>query len=190
MSRAYKSKAFFFILIFFSLNSSASKYNYLFPYQKPTYTNYGSIGIIQNPTSRFNKEGTLAFSWSHNEPYLRGSILAYPFSWLEASFQYTDSNNALYSPVYEFMQSITQDKSFDFKIKCLMKQVFPQTAIGFRDIAGTGRFGSEYITLSKFLTRNLDLTLGIGWGNLSGNYIKNPLNQYRIDLIVEVQNLI
>ena len=35
----------------------------------------------------------LAFTWSHNDPYLRGSIVAYPFDWLEASYQYTDVNN-------------------------------------------------------------------------------------------------
>ena len=57
------------------------------------------LGLVQAPNARFFEEGTLAFSWSHNDPYLRGSIIAYPFDWMEASFQYTDINNALYSNV-------------------------------------------------------------------------------------------
>ena len=56
------------------------------------------------PNARFAEEGTLAFSWSHNEPYLRGSILAYPFNWMEASFQYVDINNVLYSKVKKFVE--------------------------------------------------------------------------------------
>jgi hypothetical protein len=47
------------------------------------------LGLIQNPNARFLDEGSLGFSWSHNEPYLRGSLIAYPFSWLEVSYQYT-----------------------------------------------------------------------------------------------------
>ena len=40
--------------------------------------------LVQNPTARFQDAGTLAFSWSHREPYLNGSPLL-PFEWLEAS---------------------------------------------------------------------------------------------------------
>ena len=39
--------------------------------------------LIQNPTARSLDEGTLAFLWSHNDPYLRGSIVAYPFGGLK-----------------------------------------------------------------------------------------------------------
>ena len=48
----------------------------------PTYNNYGGLGLIQMPNARFHPEGTLALSWSHNEPYINGSVIAYPFSWL------------------------------------------------------------------------------------------------------------
>ena len=50
----------------------------------------------------------------------------------------------------------------------------PQVAVGFRDAAGTSKFASEYLVLSKFY-RNFDFTFGIGWGNLNGNKIQNPL---------------
>jgi hypothetical protein len=51
----------------------------------------------------------------------------------------------------------------------------PQIAVGFRDLAGTGLFSSEFIVASKNLSKGLDLTMGIGWGNLSGQSIKNPM---------------
>ena len=42
-------------------------------------------------------------------------------------------------------------------------------------IAGTGLFSSEFIVASKNLSKSLDLTMGIGWGILSGQSIQNPL---------------
>ena len=128
------------------------------------------------PTARFSEEGTLAFSWTHNEPYLRGSVIAYPFDWFEASYQYADINNALYSPVKEFSGSQTlKDKSFDAKFRLFSESnLFPQVALGLRDLAGTSVFSAEYIVASK-LINNFDITFGIGWGNLNGNKIDNPL---------------
>ena len=128
------------------------------------------------PTARFSEEGTLAFSWTHNEPYLRGSVIAYPFDWFEASYQYADINNTLYSPVKEFSGSQSlKDKSFDAKFRLLSESnLFPQVALGLRDLAGTSVFSAEYIVASK-LINNFDITFGIGWGNLNGNKIDNPL---------------
>lgn len=155
----------------------ASIYSYIYPYNNPSFSNYGTIGLIQNPTARFLDEGTLAFSWTHNEPYLRGSIVAYPFSWLEASFQYTDINNRLYSEFSEFSGSQSlKDKSFDFKFLLSEETLYlPQFSIGVRDMGGTGLFGAEYLVASKKIGNNLDITLGLGWGNLNNNSINNPL---------------
>ena len=124
----------------------------------------GTIGLIQNPTARFNKAGTIGFSWSQRDPYINGSILAYPFDWLEASYQYTDINNALYSRVKRFSGNQSyKDKGFDFKFMLFKESLYiPQVAVGFRDAAGTSKFASEYLVLSKFY-RNFDFTFGIGW---------------------------
>ena len=121
----------------------------------------------------------MAFTWSHNDPYLRGSIIAYPFNWLEASFQYTDVNDELYSEVKAFSGSQTlKDKSFDAKFLLSKESDYiPQIALGFRDLGGTGRFASEYIVLNKYLGKNLDISFGIGWANLNGNEISNPLTK-------------
>ena len=43
-----------------------------------------------------------------------------------------------------------------------------------RDIGGTNLFGAEYLTFSKFY-KNLDITFGLGWGNLNNNsLLKTP----------------
>ena len=154
--------------------------DYIYPfYSSPSYSNYGSLGLIQNPTARFHSNGTLGVTWTHHEPYLRGSVMAYPFDWLEAAYQYTDSNNRLYSRVKEFSGSQShKDKSFDIKIRLLKESTFiPQLALGIRDFGGTGLFGSEYFVINKFLSSNLDVSIGIGWGNLNGNQISNPFKR-------------
>jgi hypothetical protein len=164
------------ICMSFSFYLLAEPTEYIYPYKQYSFSNYGTLGLIQNPNARFLDEGSLGFSWSHNEPYLRGSLIAYPFNWLEVSYQYADINNQLYSPFKDFSGSQSlKDKSFDAKIRLIKESQFlPQIAVGFRDLAGTGLFSSEFIVASKNVSKGLDLTTGVGWGNLTGQLIKNP----------------
>ena len=98
MNKSILSICFFLL----GTNIAASLEDYIYPYQQPSYSNYGTTGLIQMPSARLQPKGSLAVSWTHNEPYLRGSIIAYPFDWLEATYGYTDINNALYSNVTSF----------------------------------------------------------------------------------------
>lgn len=181
----YFQKVFFSSVIFIfslgiSLNIKGEISDYIYPYYEvPSISNYGTTGLLQVPTARMHEEGTLAFGWSHNEPYLRGSIIAYPFSWFEASYQYTDVNNALYSPVKAFSGSQSyKDKSFDAKFKLYNEsQYIPAIAIGLRDMAGTGMFASEYLVFSKRVNY-IDLTLGLGWGAMGKQSFSNPLRKF------------
>jgi hypothetical protein len=159
--------------------SKASISEYLYRFNQPSFSNYGTIGLIQNPSARFNEEGSISFTWSSNEPYLRGSFVAQPFSWLEVSYQYADVNNQLYSDNFAFSGSQTfKDKSFDAKFKLLDEKYYlPALAVGLRDLAGTGLFSGEYVVATK-LVKNIDISLGIGWGTLSGNEIENPLIRF------------
>ena len=60
---------------------------YLYPnLDSPSFSNYGTTGLIQMPSARFYEEGSIGFTWSHLDPYLRGSVIAYPFNWFEASY--------------------------------------------------------------------------------------------------------
>ena len=169
----------FISLIFLFQKAQSQISEYIYPNQNPSFSNYGGLGIIQNPNSRFHKNWTLSLTWTHYDPYLRGSIVAFPFDWREVSYQYTDINNFLYSPVKAFSgnQSL-KDKSFDAKFRLLKETNFlPSISLGLRDFAGTGVFSSEYVVLSKFLFKNVDVTGGIGWGKLNGNKITNPLKR-------------
>jgi len=168
---------FLYIVIGFSSFASSANYDYIYPSsQFPSFSNYGTVGLIQMPNARFQEAGSLAFAWSDIDPVLRGSIVAYPFSWLEASYQYADINNALYSNIEAFSgQQTYKDKSFDFKVRLLKESnLFPAFAIGARDVAGTGVFSSEYAVASKRIG-NVDLSLGMGWGVFTNNSFKNPL---------------
>jgi hypothetical protein len=134
------------------------------------------VGLIQMPSARLHQEGTVGFTWSHAEPYLRGSVMGNPFDWFEASYQYTDVNNKLYSDSRDFSGSQSyKDKSFDAKFRLLKEtRMIPQVALGFRDFGGSSLFASEFIVASK-LIGNFDFTLGLGWGTISNNTISNPL---------------
>ena len=72
---------------------------------------------------------------------------------MEASWQYTDVNNALYSDVEAFSGKQTyKDKGFDVKFRLLPESSYlPSIAMGIRDIAGTGTFAAEYIVASKYI---------------------------------------
>ena len=104
--------------------SHAKVSDYIYPYyDQPSYSNYGTIGLIQMPSARMHKGGTIGFTWTHAEPYLRGSIMGNPFDWFEASYQYTDVNNKLYSDSREFSGSQSyKDKSFDAKFRIIQEK--------------------------------------------------------------------
>ena len=160
-----------------SIFSYGGIYDYKYPnHSSESFSNYGGVGLIQMPSARMHEAGTLAFSWAKFDPYLRGSIVAYPFSWFEASYQYTDINNALYSNSPSFSGDQTyKDKGFDVKFRLLTESAYiPEISVGARDLAGTGVFSSEFIVGSKRIN-NLDVTLGVGWGIMSNNSIGNPL---------------
>jgi len=135
----------FLIGALFHLKISALD-KYIYPYNDiASYSNYGTIGLIQVPSARMLSEGNLALSWTSNSPYKRGSVVAYPFSWLEVSYQYTDIDNALYSDVPLFSGSQTfKDKSFSAKVRLLSENLYrPEVSLGFRELAGTGVISSE-----------------------------------------------
>ena len=56
------------IAFIYPISSFAELRDYLYPhYDRPSFSNYGTIGLMQMPTARFLPEGSLAFTWSHNE---------------------------------------------------------------------------------------------------------------------------
>ncbi len=149
-----------------------------FPYDvKPSSSNYGITGILEIPNARFMEEASLRFNFSSSYPYEYTSLVASPFTWMEASYRYAEIKTQKYGPSsYSGNQSL-KDKGFDIKFRLLQEGfIKPSLALGFRDLAGTGLFSSEYIVASKRI-RNLDISLGLGWGLLGlEDSISNPLS--------------
>ena len=141
----------------------------------PSASNYGNTGLLEIPNSRFMEEGALRFNFSSSFPYEYTSLTASPFNWFEATYRYAEIKNLKYGPsTYSGNQSL-KDKGFDIKLGLVNERGFiPSVSLGFRDLAGTGLFASEYLVATKKVS-NFDLTLGIGWGRLGvGGGIKNP----------------
>jgi len=173
------SKKILFIQFFIFLyvgSVSASIDDYFKRPVTPSPSNYGNTGILELPNARFMEEGALRFSFSSSYPNEFTSLTASPFSWLEATYRYTEVKNQLYGPsAYSGNQSF-KDKGFDVKFKLLEEgQYYPSLAMGMRDIAGTKQFASEYLVASKSIG-SFDLTSGLGWGLLGlGGSLSNPL---------------
>ena len=163
-----------FIACSFSILSSIDDY-YRFP-TDPSPSNYENTGIFEIPTARISEQATLRINYSSSFPFEHTSMTATPFSWLEATYRYTEVENRLYGPAaYSGNQSF-KDKGFDLKFQLNQESYyFPSTALGIRDLAGTGLFSSEYLVFTKAV-RDFDFTLGLGWGLLGkDNNISNPL---------------
>ena len=122
------------------------------------------------------EEGTLKFGLSSSYPNEYTFIVASPFPWFEAGYRYTEIKTERYGPVAYSGNQTAKDKGFDIKVRVLEESFFlPNVAIGIRDMAGTGRFGAEYIVGSKRFGF-LDVSMGIGWGGLAADSnIRNPL---------------
>lgn len=140
---------FFLILIFFSSNIFSS--------------DFGITGLIDTPSARTQYDGALKITFSHQDIANISNITYQATPWLETTFRYT------YGSLY-------QDRSYGAKFIISKENgIRPSIAIGVQDILGTGIWSSEYIVASKNI-KNLDISLGLGWGRLArDNKIKNPL---------------
>ena len=102
------------------------------------------------PNARLMQEGSMKIGYSNSFPYEYTYITATPFKWLEASYKYTELKNLKYGPsTYSGNQSL-KDKGFDLKVKILNETFYlPEISIGWNDLAGTGKFASEYVAATK-----------------------------------------
>ena len=125
----------------------------------------GSTGLIDIPTARMMEDGVFKASISKQDTISVYSLNYQVTPWLETTFRYAGFEDFFY-----------YDRSYEVKFRLAEEShFFPQVALGIRDIAGTGVFGSEYLVGSKKIG-NFDVSLGVGWGRLAGkNSFKNPL---------------
>ena len=76
-------KAIWVFVLFLSDGAQASYEEYLQSLRSPSFSDYGTIGLVHMPSARMMPEGSLAFRWARGQPYFRGSIVATPFSRME-----------------------------------------------------------------------------------------------------------
>ena len=154
---------------------SASLEDYYPKKLEPTSSNSGITGILEMPNARFMTEGSMKIGFSSSWPNEYTYISATPFAWLEASYKYTEQKNLKYGPYSYSGNQTLKDKGFDLKVRLLNESYYiPEVAIGWNDLAGTGRFSGEYISATKKI-KNVDLTVGYGWGALGQNQnVRNP----------------
>ncbi|GAB3682732.1 YjbH domain-containing protein [Salinisphaera aquimarina] len=140
-------------------------------------SDFGGVGLLQTPTARMAPVGDFSFNLARIDPYTNYGFSLQPFSWMEAGFRYTSIGNRQYQASDE--DRATLDKGVRLKLKLLNEsRLLPAVALGFRDLGGTGLFGSEYFVANK-RWYDLDFSVGIGWGYLgSRGDIDNPLRVF------------
>ena len=149
-------------IIFSSPSLVHSESSYSSSDNKYSYNTYGGIGLIQNPTARFSKDGEFTFGVSSEDIFNRIYSNAQVFPWMEVVLKYTEGTHRTY------VAQTWKDKGLDVKVRLFQEsELMPSIAIGVNDFGGTGAFSSEYLVATKRLG-NFDWTIGLGWGRLAG----------------------
>jgi len=153
------------------------------PWEKivlPNVSDYGGIGAVQTPTARFGKDGQFLAGISIVSPYHRYFINLQALPWLEGTFRYTRITDRAYSPVDGFADGQDyKDRSVDLKVRLSREdEAWPEIAVGFRDLGGTGLFGAEYFVASKRVG-DFDISGGLGFGAMGTRaHLDNPLGVF------------
>lgn len=143
---------------------------------EPTLNDLGGVGLLQMPSARHADEGEFSLLYYDNEEYRRMAVSLQLFPWFEAIIRYNDIRTRLYSQSEDFSGDQTyKDRGVDVKFRLLEEgQWLPETSLGLRDVAGTGKFAGEYLAMSKRFGP-LDLTLGLGFGYVGNrSNVTNP----------------
>ena len=139
----------------------------------PSYTFYGTPGLIEMPNALSDPDGRLAVTLGYFEGNVRNTVTFQITPRLSGSFRYgrTDDFNPETSEVDPL-----HDRSFDLRYRLTDEgPLMPAIAVGLQDFLGTGVYSGEYLVATKTLGDRVRVTGGIGWGRLgSYNGFANP----------------
>lgn len=137
---------------------------------------WGGVGLLQMPTARMAPVGSAALTLSSVWPYTELKARLQPFERVSVSFGYLSISGRRYGPDELAGDQSYKDKTADLKLRLWQEgSWWPEVAVGWRDILGTGLFASEYLVATK-AWGNLDLTAGLAFGYLgSRGQVANPL---------------
>lgn len=133
---------------------------------------FGTTGLIDVPSARMMEDGEFKIAMSRQTAMDIYSLNYQITPWLESTFRYTIFNP---DDVPGSSDNLF-DRSYEVKLRLIReRRLFPQVAVGIRDVLGTGAWGSEYLVASKSMGA-FDLTLGAGWGRMAErSSFSNPL---------------
>jgi len=125
-----------------------------------TRNTYGEIGVLDMPSAHMAPDGELAFTVGDVGSTQRYAMTYQVLPWFEGSFRYSHVPGTTFSDAFH-------DRSLGMKIRLLTEDSnLPDVSVGFRDMVGVEKEGSEYIVASKNIGA-FDLTGGLGWGRLA-----------------------
>ncbi|MBS1302332.1 YjbH domain-containing protein [Loktanella sp. SALINAS62] len=160
----------------------------------PTYTNFGTTGLLEMPTAESAASGELATTLSYSDTAGYRTTLTFQLTErLSGSFRYAIFDiYGIERANGERRTFRTYDRSFDIEYRLTNEgQYMPAIAVGLRDFLGTGRYSSEYVVGTKSIGSNLKVTGGLGWGRMGErNGVSNPLggnfeNRNEVDVFDE-----
>ncbi len=128
---------------------------------------YGNPGLIDMPTAQMQPDGQLTWFYGGFGDSERGGI----------NFQILPrvSGTVRFSTINDFGTpgNEVNDRSFDLKFLLWEEKDWqPSIALGFRDFLGDSPYGAEYLVASKTFGDSLTGTVGVGWGRLGPNEIR------------------
>ncbi len=128
----------------------------------PSYTTYGTPGVIEMPSATSPPDAELVGSLSYFEDNTRTTFAFQITPRLTGAFRYAGLEGLGGS-----LRDNLFDRSFDLHYRLLdAKGWRPAVAVGLRDFIGTGVYSAEYVVATKPLNHGLDVTAGVGWGRL------------------------
>jgi len=136
---------------------------------------FGYLGIIEMPSAEMAPDGELSAGISVFKNTERYNFEFQALPWLDFSFRYAIIPHFIISSV----KTTDFDRSFGFKIRLSKEGDYtPAVVVGVRDLVGTGIYAAEYISASKHVFDDFDVTIGMGWGRLStAAAFANPLGK-------------
>ncbi|WBU62959.1 YjbH domain-containing protein [Paracoccus aerodenitrificans] len=137
-----------------------------------TLNSYGMPGAIDTPTATAPPEGELTGSVSDSDPGQRVTLSFQPTARMTTALRYSRIDGI------DPERDTLTDRSFDFHFNILHQSEGwrPAVAIGLRDFMGTGIYSGEYIVATKDITPRLQVSGGIGWGRLAGDWRRTDYN--------------
>ena len=142
----------------------------------PTYSIFGTPGLLEMPTAQTPDEGTFSTTVSYREGLFQTALGFQLTERLSGTFRYALVD--LYDDAATNIDEKEFERGFDLQFKLLDESDYlPEVSFGLRDFMTPGRLQSEYIVATKSLGDDLTVTAGLGWGAMGQrDGFDNPLS--------------